>query len=233
MEHNGYAELELVDLNYIKDPEAKKRCFQLLQKYKDCNAKHEADVGSIPGVELSIKLRRHVRPVRARYYPIPERHLEEVKRQMRELENAGHISKSKSNFCAPVVVAPKKNGEWRVCVDYRALNKITVRDEFPLPAIHRIMGRLHGSKIFSKLDFKSGYAHIKIKKADRSKTAFRVGNILYEWNVMPFGLTNAPSTFQREMQKIFGDLKNVIVYIDDVLIHTKQLMNISLCWMKF
>ena len=143
------------------------------------------------------------------WYPIPEQHVSEVKRQMRELENAGHIRKSKSSYSAPVVVASKKNGEWRLCIDYRALNYITVRDEFSLPVIHKILTRLHGCKWFSTLDLKSAYAHVPIAEKDKHKTAFRVNNVLYEWNVMPFGLTNAPPTFQRIMQQIFGDLENV------------------------
>jgi hypothetical protein len=146
--------------------------------------------------------------------------LEELKKQLMELLESGYIQPSKSPFGAPVLFVRKKGGSLRLCVDYRALNKITIKNRCPLPRIDELLDRLQGAKVFSKLDLRSGYHQIRIAEEDVPKTAFNTRYGHFEFLVLPFGLTNAPATFQTLMNGIFqGELDDIIVvYLDDILV---------------
>ena len=124
---------------------------------------------------------------------------EELNRQVQELLEKGLTKESLSSCAIPTVLAPKKNGEWRMCTHFRAINKIRVTNIFPLPRMDNIMYRLSGEKYFTKIDLKSGYHHIRIREGDEWKTSFNTNDSFYEWLVMSFRLTNASSTFMRLM----------------------------------
>ncbi|MCO5597948.1 hypothetical protein L7F22_052035 [Adiantum nelumboides] len=136
-------------------------------------------------------------------YRVSQAQQEEIMRQVNELVEKGMVRPSSSPFCSPVLLVHKKNGTYRMCVDYRALNKITIKNKFPVPRIEDLFDKLQGSTYFSRIDLKSGYHQIRIVNEDILKTAFRTTFGLYKYLVMPFGLTNAPATFNRMMERIF------------------------------
>ena len=127
---------------------------------------------------------------------------DEIKRKIQELLHKGHIRPSSLPCGSLIVLVQKKDGTWRFCIDYRALNKITVQNRYPIPRIDDLLDQLKGEKYFSKIDLKSGYHQVPIEPSDVWKNAFKAKEGLFEWLVMPFGLTNSPETFMRLMDDV-------------------------------
>jgi hypothetical protein len=129
-----------------------------------------------------------------------------------------------SPWGAPILFVKKKDGTLRLCIDFRQLNKVIVKNKYPLPRIDDLFDQLKGEKIFSKIDLRSGYYQVRIKDGDISKTAFRTRYGHYEFSVVPFGLSNAPAAFMCLVNGVFRDYldKFVIVFLDDILVYSKS-----------
>lgn len=156
-------------------------------------------------------------------YPASPPETAEAVRQIKHGIEQGWIQPSTSPYSAPVLFVKKKNGTLRMCIDYRALNNITIKNKYPLPRIADLLDRLSGARYFTSLDLRSGYHQLRIDPADVQKTAFSTSFGHYEYTVMPFGLTNAPASFQQLMNDILRPHLNtfVIVYLDDILIFSR------------
>ena len=141
--------------------------------------------------------------------------------QLQELLDKGYIRPSVSPWGAPVLFVKKKDGAFRICIDYRQLNKLTIKNRYPLPGIDDLFDQVRGASVFSKIDLRTSYHQLRIKEEDISKTTFRTRYGHYEFVVLPFGLTNAPATFMCSMNSVLNKYldKFILVFIDDILVY--------------
>ncbi|GJT11607.1 putative reverse transcriptase domain-containing protein [Tanacetum coccineum] len=175
-------------------------------------------------VEFQIDLIPGAAPVARAPYRLALSEMKELSDQLKELSDKGFIRPSSSPWGAPVLFVKKKDGSFRMCIDYRELNKLTVKNRYPLPRIDDLFDHLQGSSVYSKIDLRSGYHQLRVREEDIPKTTFRTRYGHYEFQVMPFGLTNAPAVFMDLMNRVCKPYldKFVIVFIDDILIYSKS-----------
>ncbi|XP_077235487.1 uncharacterized protein LOC143877356 isoform X2 [Tasmannia lanceolata] len=175
-------------------------------------------------IDFTIALEPGTLPISKAPYRMAPAELKELKEQLSELLEKGFIRPSSSPWGAPVLFVKKKDGSLRLCIDYRQLNKVTIKNRYPLPRIDDLFDQLQGACHFSKIDLRSGYHQLRVKDEDISKTAFRTRYGHFEFMVMPFGLTNAPAIFMDIMNRIFKPFLDqfIVVFIDDILIYSKS-----------
>lgn len=218
------SKIESIDLSALSDAE-QGDVKALLQRYQSVFSCHEGDIGCTQLISHDIPVLDDI-PVRQRYRRIPPSEYEVVKTHINQLMEAGIVRESSSPYASPIVLVKKKDGSLRMCVDYRHLNAKTRKDAFPLPRIEESLDSLSGARWFSTLDLASGYLQVPVSEQDRSKTAFCTPFGLFEFNRMPFGLCNAPSTFQRLMERLFGDqqCQSLLLYLDDVVVFSSSVV---------
>src|SRR6185312_12921591 len=174
-------------------------------------------------IEFIIELMPGTAPISRQPYRMPPNELKELKKQLKILLDKGFIRPSSSPWGCPALFVKKKDDSLRMCVNYRPLNEVTIKNKYPLPRIDILFDQLSGARYFSKIDLRLGYHQIKIRMEDIPKTAFSTRYGLYEFTVMSFGLTNAPAYFMYMMNSIFMEELDVfvIIFIDDILIYSK------------
>lgn len=172
-----------------------------------------------------IPLQKDSNPINNGPYRYSSKQKDIIEQLVQEMLDQGIVQPSCSPYALLVVRVGKKDGSWRLFVDYRALNKITIKDKFPIPIIEELLNELGGSKVYTKLDLRSGYHQIRMAKEDVQKTAFRTHSGHFEYLVMPFGLTNAPSSFQGLMNHVFKDYlrKFILLFFDDILVYSQNI----------
>ena len=204
----------------------RERLENIIQEYRDIFPE-QLPKGTPPSrvVEHVINVEPGSKPSYRPPYRLGPAEQDELEEQIRDLLAQGFIRPSCSLYGAPVLFVPKKDGRWRMCVDYRALNKQTIKDHYPLPRIDLLLARLGQARVFSKLDLAQGYHQIAMAHDSVEKTAFCTNIGQWEYLVMPFGLCNAPSTFQRLMNDVFNQELNsfILVYLDDILIYSHSI----------
>lgn len=209
----------------LKDfPEVRQQVLDLLQKNRGAVAVGTEKLGRTDVIKHSISLIPGTSPRYIPAYRLPHSRKQVAEDLVEEMKQDGIVRASSSPFNSPLILIPKPDGSFRPCVDYRALNAITVPDRFPMPVLGEILQSLGDTRIFSNLDLLSGYWQIGLEEESKPLTAFSTPREHLEFEVMPFGLCNAPSTFSRLMSQIFRDLEGnqMLCYLDDILIFSKD-----------
>lgn len=182
-------------------------------------------LGRTPLVEHVVRLKKGIEPIKQRFYPMSPAIQKIVHQELEEMLKLGVVRPSRSAWSSPIVMARKKDGTYRFCVDYRKVNQSTERDAYPLPFVSNTLDKLRDAKFLTSLDIKSAYWQVPVEESSRAATAFTVpGRGLFEFCRMPFGLHNSPATWQRLIDNVLGyDLEPyVFVYLDDIVIVTND-----------
>ncbi|KAJ0926534.1 putative nucleotidyltransferase, Ribonuclease H [Helianthus annuus] len=214
-------------LAHVVDKETKEPKLEDIPVVKEFPEVFPEDLPGLPPqrqVEFRIDLLPGAAPVAKSPYRLAPSEMQELSTQLQELLDKGFIRPSFSPWGAPVLFVKKKDGSFRMCIDYRELNKLTIKNRYPLPRIDDLFDQLQGSSYYSKIDLRSGYHQLRIQEESIPKTAFRTRYRHYEFLVMPFGLTNAPAVFMDLMNRVCKPYldKFVIVFIDDILIYSRS-----------
>ena len=212
---------ERVDLAHLKDASLRERVMALLEKYSTV---FEGKLGQISATEHHINLKPGTIPILQQPYRAGPEKREHIREQIEYQLAAGVIEPAQSEWASPVLLAPKKDGQQRFCIDFRRLNAATVPDAYPLPRMDDCIDSLAGAKVFTLLDALWGYWQVPIAEKDRDKTAFTSHMGTYRYLRMPFGLRNAPATFQRALDIILSGVrwKMCLVYIDDIIVFSRN-----------
>lgn len=215
---SGDCHIEPTSTSNLTDHAEKKFC-ELMREFKQCFANSIAELGQSNSYEMTINLNSD-HPVNCQPYRIPFAKRDVVNRIVEELLQLQIIRRSTSTYASPVVLVKKKIGEDRLCIDYRRLNAITIKQPYPMPIVEEQLALLAGYKIFTTLDLVAGYYQIPIAESSRKFKGFVTNDGHYEFNRMPFGLVNAPSVFQEAINGIVSQLKpgEAIPYLDDIII---------------
>ena len=200
------------------NPKQRQQVKEMLYQYQRAFMGPDGDYGETDLLEHTIDI-GEAKPVKQRAYT-NRKHQEIIDEKTDDLLKRGKIEPSASPWASPVLLAPKPNGQWRFCVDYRKLNSVTKKDSFPLPRVNDLFSELSGNQYFSSLDLANGYWQVPMAKEDKEKTAFVTRKGLWQFKYMPFGLANAPATFERLMGLLLAGLRweHCLVYLDDVLV---------------
>lgn len=200
----------------------KQRLLELVNRYRDCFATCLQELGCTNIEQMNIDLKDN-EPVVYRPYRMSASERQEVQSMVDELIVTGIVRESNSPYASPIILVRKKTGDKRLCIDYRQLNKKTIKQHYPLPCMEDQMNRLADNSFYSALDLASGYYQIELTEQSKAKTAFVTPDGQWEFNRMPFGLANAPAIFQRTVNKALGSLKfnTAVAYMDDILVPSK------------
>ena len=202
------------------DADQQEQLWQLLMEFRGCFSCDEEELGQTSLVQHTIDTGDAV-PIRQRPRRLPLGRQDAAEQALVKMQRAGIIEPSESPWASPVVMVPKKGGEWRFCVDYRRLNGVTKKDSYPLPRVDECLDLVAGSTWFSSLDLRSGYWQVPLAEEARAKTAFCTGKGLWQFKVLCFGLCNAPATFERLMERVLAGVPHTecLVFLDDILAH--------------
>lgn len=218
--------MHAIEKESSEPPGLSKSAQAIVQEFADVfPAKLPTGLPPSRNVDFKIELIPGATPPSRPTYRLSYPEMNELKKQLSEMLEQGIIRPSTSPYGAPILFVKKKDGSLRMCTDYRALNKLTVKNKYPLPRIEELTDQLQGAKVFSKIDLRSGYHQIRVASRDVHKTAFRTRYGHFEFLALPFGLTNAPATFMRLMNDVLRPLLDscVVVYLDDILVYSPSI----------
>ncbi|XP_074277131.1 uncharacterized protein LOC141600780 [Silene latifolia] len=217
---NGY----LCDISKPSKLEPNITNIPVVKEFSDVFPEEISGIPPYREVEFTIELVPGSTPISKAPYRMAPAELKELKKQLDELLEKGYIKPSTLPWGAPVLFVKKKDGSLRLCIGYRELNKITIKNKYPIPRIDDLFYQLQGCVVFSKIDLRCGYHQMRIQTEDTAKTTFRTRYVHYEFMVMHFGLTNAPAVFMDLMNRVFKSYldKFVIIFIDDILVYSKN-----------